>query len=432
VEVGTVNKVLERDNAIAVLFIQVFISIPWRVYTLRVSKGVLDAIYCSEVLRFPATYSSECLRKLLPDIGLLYGVDLAREADLPRMADIYYKSFLPLFEHMGLPADKGPEYIITLWRSQGQKRLQRWLNRVGVIRNEVGAVVGLISMQLPGDVAAYELAALHDDSVPPPPTTHSLSFYLTNLYRFRYKHAILRDHVCTPGEAYIDFLCVDPEARQSGVGSKLIQWAEHCAEYLGCGYVALNIWNGHKEAFGLYLQLGYQINDDKNDCFTYHMHQLLFGVYETFYDMDKELKHQKGYSIKSNLYGYKIQRDGEDSLGFSIHSAFALLNGSSRHSKPSLVCSDDDDDDAELSIHNASLHSTVTAVALDQHSKGYNRVASPSTVTSKSESSGSSEEEKKRKDSVAVTENPLSHQVAMSINDCDLDTSQSPLVVTSL
>lgn len=441
VEVGTFTKVMERDNAIAVIIIQVFISIPWRVYTLRVVKGVLDAIYCTEVLQFPANYSSECLRKLLPDVGLLYGVDLAREADLPTMAAIYYTSFQPLFEHMGLPSDCGPEYIISLWRSQGPKRLQRWLNRVGVIRNEVGVVVGLLALQLPGDVAAYEQAMLHDDAIPPPLTTHTFAFRMFNLFRFRYKHAILRDHVCTPGEAYVDYLCVDPSSRQSGVGSRLIQWAEHCAEYLGCGYVALNIWNGHKKAFAMYLQLGYQINDDKSDCFTYHMHQLLFGTNEVFYDMDKELKHKKGYTIKSNLYGYKIQRDDEDALGFSIHSAFALLNGSSRHTKRSLVSSDDDDDHLDVSVrtHNSddSIQSSVAPpISKDKHATapGYNRVASPSTVTSKSGSSTDSDEDKKKMPTISspMVISPVARAAPpMTMNsDSEMDTSYSPLVAS--
>lgn len=46
---------------------QCIITLPWRIYTYKVSKGVLGAIHCVEELQFQASYKADALRNLLPD-----------------------------------------------------------------------------------------------------------------------------------------------------------------------------------------------------------------------------------------------------------------------------------------------------------------------------------------------------------------------------
>ena len=79
---------------------------------------------------------------------------------------------------------------------------------------------------------------------------------LFGAFRFRYKHTIICDHVCPPGEAYVDFLCITEEARRNGVGTRLMHWAEQSAEKLGCGRIALSVWELNKEAQLFYERLG--------------------------------------------------------------------------------------------------------------------------------------------------------------------------------
>ena len=43
------------------------VTLPWRIYTYKVSKGVLAAIHCVEELQFQASYKADALRNLLPD-----------------------------------------------------------------------------------------------------------------------------------------------------------------------------------------------------------------------------------------------------------------------------------------------------------------------------------------------------------------------------
>lgn len=220
-------------------------------------------------------------------------MDLANEKDLPALAKLYCESFSSLFEHIGLKKDCGPAIIESQWRSRGKLVLSRWLGRVGVIRNEVGEVVGALSLQLPGDAAAYEslmyrscsdaydvlnpldtssvsIVSSHpldsslshleegseEDEVPSPIPPEFYSLGLFSAIRFRYKHAIICDHVSPPGEAYVDFLCVGKPSRRAGVGSRLLRWAEQSAEKLGCGRIALSVWGLDQEAQLFYERLG--------------------------------------------------------------------------------------------------------------------------------------------------------------------------------
>lgn len=159
-----------------------------------------------------------------------------------------------------------------------------------MVRDETGRVVAALSLQLPGDIAEYEqLAFCHRNhyepvlldghaTVPLPGMTRTPSgraiansptperayccspeFYslgLLNSYRFKYKHAIISEHVCTPGEAYIDFLCVDQAERREGAGRRLVKWAEQSADRLGCGRIAASVWGQHKVTQSFYSNLG--------------------------------------------------------------------------------------------------------------------------------------------------------------------------------
>jgi GNAT superfamily N-acetyltransferase len=179
----------------------------------------------------------------------------------------------------------------------------RWLGRVGVIRNDRGQILGALALQLPGDTAAYESLMFrscsdsydamnpldissvstastgsgndeaylihgrkHDSSADTkdedlPSSLMSMisacrQMGLLNAVRFQYKHAIINDHVCPPGEAYVDFLVVKAEARREGVGKRLMAWAEQSAEKLGCGRIALSVWGLDKGTQWFYEALG--------------------------------------------------------------------------------------------------------------------------------------------------------------------------------
>mmetsp|Transcript_27746 Transcript_27746/g.46908 ORF Transcript_27746/g.46908 Transcript_27746/m.46908 type:complete len:271 (-) Transcript_27746:1151-1963(-) len=119
------DKYIERDHAIIVICIQCIVTLPWRIYTYKVSKGVLAAIHCVEELQFQASYKADALRNLLPDTGLMHSVDLAHECDVSTMAKLYCSSFADLFEEIGLPKDAGPQVIEAHWRSRGDVALAR-------------------------------------------------------------------------------------------------------------------------------------------------------------------------------------------------------------------------------------------------------------------------------------------------------------------
>lgn len=184
--------------------------------------------------------------------------------------------------------------IVTHWGRN------RWLGRVGVVRDDNGAIVGALSLQLPGDTAAYASLSRESsvDTYNPLDMDVSTSSFagegymhkigrvpvgdvetqqpdrlllednlcgcavgtsqmgIVNALRFRYKHAIVNDHVCTPGEAYVDFLCVKESAQREGVGSRLMQWAEVSAERLGCGRIALSVWGSKEKNMLFYGNLG--------------------------------------------------------------------------------------------------------------------------------------------------------------------------------
>jgi len=63
-------------------------------------------------------------------------------------------------------------------------------------------------------------------------------------------------HKAKPGEAYIEFLTVDPEARGMGIGTKLLKWSEELALSRSCHYMSLEVIGGNP-AIGLYERKGY-------------------------------------------------------------------------------------------------------------------------------------------------------------------------------
>jgi hypothetical protein len=157
VEIGEYGRIREREIAITVLIIQVFLSIPWRIYAIRVIRGVLEAIHCAEVLKFPSQYDRKILEDLMPTTGAPHGVEIAVESDIPVLAVLQYQAFSAILRHIGLPPDRGPALIEAQWRAKGPAVLKWWLGRVGVVRDTDGHVIGALSLQLPGRIdSAYE------------------------------------------------------------------------------------------------------------------------------------------------------------------------------------------------------------------------------------------------------------------------------------
>ena len=152
VGVGPVDRVIERDNAIIMIICQLFVGVPWRIYTIKVSKGVLNAVYLTEVLNFPSQYPREALRVMLRDFGSPNGIDLANESDIPVLAVLQYQAFESIFKYIGLSAEQGPALIETQWRNRGRAVNRWWLDRVGVVRDASGLVTAALCLQLPGFV----------------------------------------------------------------------------------------------------------------------------------------------------------------------------------------------------------------------------------------------------------------------------------------
>lgn len=63
-------------------------------------------------------------------------------------------------------------------------------------------------------------------------------------------------HETRPGECYIEWLAVSSGARGKGVGTKLLQWADHLARSRGCNVLTLGVMNGNP-AVRLYERHGF-------------------------------------------------------------------------------------------------------------------------------------------------------------------------------
>lgn len=168
-----------------------------------------------------------------------------------------------------------------------------------------------------------------DDGTPIPPEFYKLGLF--RALRFRYKHAIVCDHVSPPGEAYIDFLCVGGGSRRAGLGSRLLRWAEQSAEKLGCGRIALSVWGLDQEAQQFYERLGnahfsnslthsigYKLTDQRSDFLARFVVQLIFLSRSHFYDFEKPVGQEQGRAVYASDYGFTSDRVSE-------------LDGASRH-----------------------------------------------------------------------------------------------------
>jgi len=81
----------------------------------------------------------------------------------------------------------------------------------------------------------------------------NLEAYLTNK-----KGALVTiDPETAPGEWYIDTVVVDPTYRGHGIGSKLLNYAEHLVKNSGGGKLALNVEIEKNAAIRLYNRLGF-------------------------------------------------------------------------------------------------------------------------------------------------------------------------------
>jgi len=146
----------ERHQAIYIIILQLLVSIPWRLYTMSVSKGVLDAIHITEELDFRCTYGADALKMLQSRTGIINNVDMARKSDLNDVCALQYQAYSKIYAYMGIPREKGPSFMQSQWRSRGKAVMKKFLGRVGLVRDTTGRTVSALYLQLPGDVAALE------------------------------------------------------------------------------------------------------------------------------------------------------------------------------------------------------------------------------------------------------------------------------------
>jgi hypothetical protein len=380
VGVGSVDRIIERDNAIIMIICQLFVGVPWRIYTIKVSKGVLNAIYLTETLNFPSLYPREALRALLRDLGTPHGIDLACEADIPVLAVLHYQAFESIYKHIGLSAEQGPALIETQWRNRGKALNRWWLDRVGVVRDASGLVTAALLLQLPGDTAAYDSLLCEDEaidasesalnflnnvSVTPnapirrdfevpesDPVVHFSSYsyiwphrqagfieqlvgpelVFLGLYRgsiYRYKQAILNDKICMPGESYVEFVCTMKGREGSGARSKLLTWASRSAERLGCGTIRVSVMGDSPEDKDRFEREGFVVCKSWTDPIAILIMRYVFGIKEDcYFEMENPLGVDTGIAIHSDAWGFVNDRialsdsgssHSIDDLGHSIH-----------------------------------------------------------------------------------------------------------------
>ena len=72
-------------------------------------------------------------------------------------------------------------------------------------------------------------------------------------------------HETRPGECYIEWLAVASDARGQGVGTKLLQWADHLALSRGCTVLTLGVMNGNPAA-RLYERHGFVFKRHEGAC----------------------------------------------------------------------------------------------------------------------------------------------------------------------
>lgn len=154
---------------------------------------------------------------------------------------------------------------------------------------------------------------------------------LLNGYRYRYKHAILNDHVCTPGEAYVEFVCTLAGREGEGIGTRLMKWAEQSAERLGCGRIRLTVMDNDERLRVRYMKYGYQVCSSWTDPIDKMFKKYGFGINENGYcEMEKPLLVDQGKAIHSSMYGFasdrvKLSGSFEDDADVSLHAAAQSL-----------------------------------------------------------------------------------------------------------
>lgn len=163
---------------------------------------------------------------------------------------------------------------------------------------------------------------------------------LVNGYRYRYKHAILNDHVCTPGEAYIEFVCTLEGRQGEGTASKLLQWAERSAEKLGCGSIRLTVMGPNPRLKAGYERIGYSDCRSWMDPVELFFMRYVFGIKEDeYFEMEKPIGMAQGVAIYSQPYGFTSDRvirnlsdssDGDPSLALSLHGAAQYIVSGTR------------------------------------------------------------------------------------------------------
>jgi GNAT superfamily N-acetyltransferase len=163
---------------------------------------------------------------------------------------------------------------------------------------------------------------------------------LLNGYRYRYKHAILNDHVCTPGEAYVEFVCTLEGRQGAGTGTRLMRWAQESAERLGCGRIRLTVMGKSAHLKARYERLGYSDCRSWTDPVALFFMRYVFGIKDDeFFEMEKPLGLHSGLAIYSKPYGFASERlsgsgsfdeNEDDGLGLSLHDAAVSLLSSTR------------------------------------------------------------------------------------------------------
>jgi ribosomal protein S18 acetylase RimI-like enzyme len=58
---------------------------------------------------------------------------------------------------------------------------------------------------------------------------------------------------------YIDYICVDENARGRHIGKALYEYVRDYARSIGCHHITLNVWEGNDAAWSFYRNMGMQV-----------------------------------------------------------------------------------------------------------------------------------------------------------------------------
>lgn len=152
-----------------------------------------------------------------------------------------------------------------------------------------------------------------------------LGFYRGYIYR--YKQAILNDHICVPGESFVEFICTLKGREGSGARTKLMQWASKSAEKLGCGTIRLTVMGDTPASKERFERDGFEVCKSWTDPIAVFIMRFVFGIKENcYFEMEKPLGIDAGVAIHANAYGFTNDRialsdsaSSHDDLGSSLH-----------------------------------------------------------------------------------------------------------------